>query len=476
MPSGLMWFRRDLRSHDNAALSESLQTCDRVYCVFCFDREILDRLEDRDDRRVEFIRQSVMELDRNLRTAGGGLIVRHGMARAIIPALASELNIDLVFANHDYEPKRLERDREVGAALRKEGRELRTYKDHVVFEKGEIVNKSGQPFRVYTPYKKAWRAALTEDAVAERHCESYFKEKLARPPRGVKSDAWTLDDLGFQKSELKWPGGSSAGRSIFEAFLPHLRDYKEARNYPARDGVSHLSTHLRFGTVSIRELIREAMAIPGEGAATWVDELIWREFYNMILHHFPATQNHAFLPDFDRLPWRRDKRLLDAWCEGRTGYPIVDAAMRELNSTGYMHNRARMIVASFLTKDLLIDWKLGERFFARKLLDYDLSQNLGGWQWSASVGTDAQPYFRIFNPVSQSERFDPEGRYIRTFVPELKGYPNDAIHAPWEVGPLLQAQYGAVIGRDYPAPIVDHDVARKEALAMFQAARGASRK
>ncbi len=475
MATGLMWFRRDLRLEDNAAFSRALDECDQVHCVFCFDREILDKLEDRADRRVEFIHQSIVEMEKGLKKAGGGLIVRHGRAHEVIPELAEELGVDRVYANHDYEPRRLERDRAVGKSLRQAGRELRTFKDHVVFEKDEVLNKSGKPFRVYTPYKRAWRARLSDEDLAPHSCRTYFPKKLNRPPRSVKSDAWTLKALGFKKTDLKWPGGESAGRAQFDEFLTRIKDYKDERNFPSTEGVSRMSVHLRFGTVSIRELVREAMAVRGKGAETWVDELIWREFYNMILHHFPETEQHAFQPEYEDLPWRKDKKEFAAWCEGRTGYPIVDAAMRELNTTGYMHNRARMITASFLTKDLRIDWKWGERYFARTLLDYDLSQNLGGWQWSASTGTDAQPYFRIFNPISQSKRFDPEGAYIRTYVPELKDYPDDAIHAPWEASEDEQEEYGAVIGRDYPRPMVDHDVARKAALAMFQEARATSR-
>ena len=470
MPAALMWFRRDLRLHDNTALSNALRECERVHCAFIFDTDILDKLVDKSDRRVDFIHQSIVELAADLRHAGGGLIIRHGRAVDEIPRLAEELAVDRVYAAHDYEPRRIHRDNAVRKALRATGRDLVTCKDHVIFEKGEIQTADGRPFRVYTPYKKAWRAALSDDELAPRPVDS-LPQRLAPSNASVMSNPWTLKDLGFQKTDLKWPGGARAGRDMFEAFLAKIRDYKNRRNFPADDGVSRLSVHLRFGTVSIRELIREALDEASEGAQTWIDELIWREFYNMILHHFPHTEHQAFQTQFEALPWKKNERMFQAWCEARTGYPIVDAAMRELNTTGYMHNRARMIVASFLTKDLLIDWKWGERYFARKLLDYDLSQNLGGWQWSASIGTDAQPYFRIFNPILQSERFDSEGRYIRAYVPELRGYPDDAIHAPWKVPPIAQSQFGAVIGRDYPAPIIDHAQARAAALALFKSAR-----
>lgn len=462
-----MWFRRDLRLHDNSAFHHSLCDCDAVYCTFCFDREILDKLEDRADRRVEFIHQSVAEMDATLRKRGVRLIVRHGAATEALPRLATELKVDRVYANHDYEPRRLARDVAVSKALAREGRELRTFKDHVIFERNEILTGSGTPFKVYTPYRNAWRAALTNDHVQPFPCEKRL-DRLAAPPAGVRDDRWALRDLGFSPTDLRWPGGTTAGRAMLRAFLKKIDAYGETRNFPAVDGTSRLSVHLRFGTLSIRELVRAGLARATPGAAKWVDELIWREFYNMILHHFPHTQTRAFQPQYDDLPWRDSEKDFAAWCEGRTGYPIVDAGMRELNTTGYMHNRLRMIVASFLTKDLRISWRKGERYFARKLLDYDLSQNLGGWQWAASTGTDAQPYFRIFNPVSQSQKFDPMGEYIRRYVPELRGYPEKLIHAPWKAGELDQRGFGCVIGEDYPKPIVDHAEAREAALAMYR--------
>lgn len=474
MHTGLMWFRRDLRLDDNAALCHALAECDRVYGCFCFDREILDELDDRRDRRVEFICQSLAEMIEIFRKRGAGLIVRHGLARREIPQLAAELGVSAVFANHDYEPRCRERDAAVERALAGDGRAFRTFKDHVVFERDEILDKSGRPYRVYTHYRNAWRAALTDDACRPHACGRRLR-RLAAPPARVRSHPWRLGDLGFEKTDLQWPGGAKAARRVFDAFLTRIEAYPRDRDYPGVEGTSRLSVHLRFGTISIRELIAEAMDQGSPGAQKWIDELIWREFYNMILHHFPHTEDHAFQTAFDRLPWRHDRKLFAAWCEGRTGYPIVDAGMRQLNSTGYMHNRLRMVTASFLAKDLLIDWKWGERYFARKLLDYDLSQNLGGWQWSASVGTDAQPYFRVFNPVLQSRRFDPEGIYIRRYVPELAGYPNRFIHAPWAAPPDEQRAGGAVVGKDYPAPIADHAEARKAAIEMFRQAKARPR-
>lgn len=470
MKSSLMWFRRDLRLDDNAALFHACRNSDRVYCCFCFDTEILDKLEDKADRRVQFIHQSLSEIVQELRKHNSELIVRLGKAREEIPRLAADLGIDSVYANHDYEPKCMDRDRSVEKNLAKDGRSLHTFKDHVVFEKCEVVGKTGQPLKVYTPYRNAWRARLTDDDI-QPFSSGALAGKLAPPLPGVTSCPWTLADLGFQETDLNCPAGARAANSLFGRFLTIVHDYGESRDVPGIDGTSRLSVHLRFGTISIRSLICQALEHGSAGAQKWVDELIWRDFYNMILYHFPHTEERAFQPLYDNIAWRHDRKQFDAWRLGRTGYPIVDAGMRQLNQTGYMHNRLRMITASFLTKDLRIDWKWGERYFASKLLDYDLSQNLGGWQWSASIGTDAQPYFRIFNPVAQSERFDPDGEYIRRFVPELAKMPAPLIHAPWNAGPLDQEAFGCILGKDYPSPIVRHDEARKAALEMFKSVR-----
>lgn len=470
MSTGLVWLRRDLRLADNTALGRAAAACDRVYVCFVFDREILDHLEDRDDRRVDFIHQCITELEGALGAAGSRLIVRQGLASGVIPALAGELNVNVVFASHDYEPARRKRDDRVRRALAGQGRRLEITKDHVVFEEDEILTAAGRPFQVYTPYRNAWREKLTDEDISERSSRADLK-RLAMPPASVKSDPWRLADLGFIKSDLKWPGGEKSGRRALEMFLTRIDDYGETRDFPARPGVSFLSPHLRFGTISIRHVLRAARDVGSPGAEKWIDELIWREFYNMVLHHFPHTQTEPIQRKFAALPWRRDRRLFDAWCEGRTGYPFVDAGMRQLNATGYMHNRLRMVTASFLTKHLLIDWRWGERYFARRLLDYDLSQNVGGWQWAASIGLDAQPYFRIFNPVAQSQRFDPDGAFIREHVPELAGFDDRLIHEPWKAGESAQTAAHCSIGRDYPAPMVDHAEARQAALAFFQSAR-----
>jgi deoxyribodipyrimidine photo-lyase len=472
MDSALMWFRRDLRLADNAALYHCLKGARRVYCAFAFDRVILDELlaEDlRADRRVDFIHRSLQSLDAELRGYGGGLIVRHGIAADEIVRLAGELGVDAVFANHDYEPYAIERDAAVARRLAEGGRTLHTFKDQVIFERDEVLTGAGRPYSVFTPYKNAWMKALTPF-----HLRSYevhrHAGRLARPP----SDAAlpTLESLGFERTDLdalKVVAGAGGGRRVFEDFKARIDAYAAARDFPAVRGPSYLSVHLRFGTVSIRELARFAHERSREspGAATWLSELVWRDFYQQILFHHPQVATRSFKPEYDRIRWDEAPERFAAWCEGRIGYPLVDAAMAQINRTGYMHNRLRMVTASFLTKDLGIDWRLGERYFARRLIDFDLAANNGGWQWAASTGCDAQPYFRIFNPVAQSEKFDPEGKFIRRYLPQLANLSGKEIHAPWLVPPLRQREAGVVIGADYPAPVVDHAEARARTLARY---------
>lgn len=471
----LVWFRRDLRDFDHAALALACERAERVFCAFVFDREILDRLPTRADRRVEFIWESVRSLDSTLRKRGGGLIVRHAVAREAIPRLAVELAVEAVFANRDYEPQAIARDRAVERALAAQDIVFVTSKDQVIFECDELVSKAGTPFSVFTPYKRAWLGSLDPDALAPRDTEC-ADDKLAAPPA---LDALPdLATMGFVHTDLASLGvvpGMSGGGALFHAFRERVEGYHEARDFPSRRGGSFLSVHIRFGTVSVRSLVafahERSLRPGGEGAAAWLSELVWRDFYAQILWHHPRVVDHAFKAEYDRLPFRSDPKRFAAWCEGRTGYPIVDAGMRELNETGYMHNRLRMITASFLVKDLLVDWRLGERYFAEKLLDYDLASNNGGWQWAASIGCDAQPYFRIFNPVTQSKRFDAEGHYIRRHVPELAALDASDIHAPWQAPPTVQHAHGMVVGRDYPPPLVDHAQARAQALDLFRSAR-----
>ncbi|PKO54070.1 MAG: deoxyribodipyrimidine photolyase [Betaproteobacteria bacterium HGW-Betaproteobacteria-21] len=478
MRTALVWFRRDLRHFDHAALHHALRNAQRVYCVFVFDRDILDALPGRKDRRVEFIRHSVSELDDALdalsRTAGGagaGLLVRHGRAVEVIPQLAREVGVDQVLANRDYEPAAIERDSRVAQALADQGIGFVDFKDQVIFERDEVLTQVGKPFSVFTPYKNAWLKKLDAFFVSAYPVEKYAT-RLA--PRLAGEGVPDLAALGFEASnlaELRMPLGMSGGRALFDDFRGRIDRYKRTRDFPAVKGVSYLSAHLRFGTVSVRELAAAAWQHGGEGAETWLNELVWRDFYHMILWHHPRVVGAAFKPEFERVQWDDAPELFAAWCEARTGYPLVDAAMRQLNQTGYMHNRLRMVVASFLTKDLGIDWRLGERYFADQLIDFDLAANNGGWQWAASTGCDAQPWFRIFNPVTQSERFDPEGRFIRRYLPELEAVPDKFIHAPWTMGGIDQAAARVRIGFDYPGPVVDHALARERTLARFGVTR-----
>jgi deoxyribodipyrimidine photo-lyase len=467
--TALVWFRRDLRAHDHAALARALAAAGRVFCVFVFDRAILDALPRR-DRRVEFIWHSVHELDQALRRHGGGLMVLHGQARVEIPRLAAQLKVDAVFANDDYEPDAVARDAAVRTALADSGIDFVACKDHVIFEKNEVLTQDGRPFSVFTPYKNAWLKRLT-DADLQPHAVAPAKGQLAVRP-GFELPA--LETLGFEKTNLLELGiqpGMGGAAKLFADFKKRMAAYHERRDFPAVKGPSYLSVHLRFGTISIRALSAAAWHDAGRGAAVWLSELVWRDFYAMILHHHPRVVTQAFRPEYDAIVFPNDKARFAAWCEARTGYPLVDAAMRQLNQTGYMHNRLRMVVASFLVKDLHIDWRWGERYFAEQLNDFDLSANNGGWQWASSTGCDAQPYFRIFNPVTQSEKFDPKGEFIRKYVPELKGCNERQIHAPWLMSDAQQQAAGVIIGRDYPAPVVDHAAARAVTLELYKKVR-----
>jgi deoxyribodipyrimidine photo-lyase len=470
--TSLVWFRRDLRDFDHAALYHALKTSEQVYCAFIFDTEILDLLGDPVDRRVEFIWESVRELQAALKAKGGDLIVRHAPASHAIPELAQSLKLNAVFSNLDYEPAAIARDAKVAETLQAQDIDFHQYKDQVIFEKEEVLTQAGKPFGVFTPYKNAWLKKL-EDYFVKPYPVDHYADRFARTDQ---ADLPSLEDMGFQRTNLasmRLPTGMSGGQQLFEDFLDRIDQYKDARDFPAIKGPSYLSVHLRFGTVSIRHLARTAWQHGGKGAEGWLNELIWRDFYFQILHHHPrVAEGQAFKAEFDRLPFPNREDLFQAWCEGRTGYPLVDAAMRQINLTGWMHNRLRMVTASFLVKDLLIDWRWGERYFADKLIDFDLSANNGGWQWAASTGCDAQPWFRIFNPITQSERFDPQGKFIRKYLPELAACDDKEIHAPWLIPPLRQQTLGLQIGRDYPQPVVDHATQRLEALALYKQAGG----
>ncbi|MDQ0589217.1 cryptochrome/photolyase family protein [Variovorax paradoxus] len=483
-PKGLMWFRRDLRVDDNAALYHALRACRQVVCVFVFDRAILDPLP-RVDRRVEFIRESLAELDEELRALSGGLIVRHAAAIEEIPALAQALDVQAVFANRDDEPDSLARDAQVLGALANAGVSFHTCKDSTVFERDEVLTKTGQPYTVFTPYKRAWLAKVDAFFLKPYPVRSHA-DALAPPPEAYRAPVPSLEDIGFGRSnlsELDIPTGSQGAAALFEDFFQRIDRYDVARNFPAVRGPSYLGVHLRFGTVSIRQLagIAHQLFLQGDaGAASWLGELIWREFHFQILAHFPHVhsggESKSFRPEYDKIQWHHGKhadQLFEAWCQGRTGYPLVDAAMLQINQSGYMHNRLRMVVASFLCKDLGLDWRRGERYFALHLNDFELASNNGNWQWASSSGCDAQPWFRIFNPVTQSERFDPEGKFIRRYLPQLAGLSNAAIHAPWMASPVELEAAGIKLGETYPRPVVDHAEAREQTLRRYAAVRSA---
>jgi len=467
----LVWFRRDLRADDHAALYHALRNAQRVFCVFCFDTEILDALPSRADRRVEFIWNAVVELDAALRHLGGGLAVLHGRARAEVPRLAIALGARAVFANRDYEPAAKERDAAVAGTLAASGIAFHMFKDQAVFDTDEVVTQAGTPFLVFTPYKNAWLKKLTSFYLKSYPIAAH--SGALAPPPAARLPA--LADLGFEETNLRGlgvPSGMTGAERLFDDFLSRINAYRERRDFPAIKGPSYLSPHLRFGTISIRRLAATAHALASDGAQTWLSELVWRDFYFQILHHHPHVVGHAFRREYEHVEFDNDETKWRAWCTGRTGYPIVDAAMRQINQTGYMHNRLRMIAASFLVKDLHVDWRWGEKYFADHLLDFDLAANNGGWQWAASTGCDAQPYFRIFNPVTQSRKFDPEGGFIRKYVPELANVPPTHVHAPWMMPPAVQQACGVTVGRDYPAPIVDHDWARQVTLERYRRAAG----
>ncbi|MEJ8811868.1 deoxyribodipyrimidine photo-lyase [Variovorax ureilyticus] len=477
-PKGLMWFRRDLRVDDNAALYQALRACRQVVCVFVFDRAILDALP-RADRRVEFIRESLVELGAELHRLGGGLIVRHAVAEEEIASLARALDVQAVFANRDDEPDALDRDARVLGALANAGVAFHTYKDQAVFDREEVLTQVGQPYTVFTPYKRAWLAKV-DDFYLKAHPVRTHAEALAPPPEKFRSAVPSLEDIGFEKTnlaDLEIPTGSQGGSALFNDFSQRIDRYQATRDFPSVRGPSYLGVHLRFGTVSIRQLAGAAHQLTQQGdpgAATWLGELIWRDFFFQILAHHPhmveGGKRRSFRPEYDRIQWHHGKHadmLFDAWCEGRTGYPLVDAAMAQINQTGYMHNRLRMVVASFLCKDLGLDWRRGERYFEIHLNDFELSSNNGNWQWASSSGCDAQPYFRIFNPVTQSERFDPEGKFIRRYLPQLSKLPNASIHAPWTATPVELEAAGVKLGENYPRPIVDHAEARERTLQRY---------
>jgi deoxyribodipyrimidine photo-lyase len=484
--AALVWLRRDLRCADNAALHHALRSSRRVWCAFVLDRDILEPLP-RADRRVEFIRESLVELDRGLAALGerhgvpgAGLIVRHGFAREEIPLLAHALQVQAVFANADYEPVARARDAQVRGALAHLGIAFHSGKDQVIFDTDELMTAGGTPYGVFTPYKTAWLRKL-DRFYASSYPTARHAYALASVPQALARGVPELEDFGFEGTNLRAlrvATGEGGARVLLDDFLERIDRYNETRDFPAVKGPSYLSVHLRFGTLSVRELARiawERASAGSRGAQTWLSELVWREFYHQVLYHHPHVVERSFKPEYDRVRFEHGahaQAAFDAWCEGRTGYPLVDAAMAQINQTGYMHNRLRMVSASFLVKDLGIDWRWGERYFAEKLIDYDLAANNGGWQWVSSSGCDAQPWFRIFNPVTQSEKFDAQGKFIRRYLPQLAALPDAALHAPWTARPVDLEAAGVKLGRNYPRPIVEHELARERTLDRYSVVRG----
>ncbi|MBH9578857.1 cryptochrome/photolyase family protein [Inhella proteolytica] len=464
----LVWLRRDLRLHDHAALELACRSGAPVLLAFVFDTEILDALP-RHDRRVELIHCALQELEAQLRERGCGLIVRHGRAREWIPQLMAQIGATRLVYAHDDDPFALTRDQAVRAALPL-GVQVESVQDVTVFERRELLTGQGRPYTVFTPYKNAWLKALQAER-AERLAERTPQlQQLAPSP--LATGLPSLRELGFEPTDLdaRFRGGARQAREQAAEFLhERLHAYAERRDFPAQKGPSYLSPALRFGLVSVRELARAAWARHDEpGAAIFLSELIWRDFYHQVLHHHPGVVDGPLKPEYAAVQWEQGPQAdshFQAWCEGRTGYPLVDAAMRQLARTGYMHNRLRMVTASFLCKSLGIDWRRGEAWFAEQLLDFELASNNGGWQWAASTGCDAQPWFRIFNPVTQSEKFDAQGTFIRRYVPELAELPEAAIHAPWAARPIELG--GLRLGVDYPLPLVDHAEARGRTLARY---------
>ncbi len=428
------WFRRDLRLEDNHALYQALKSGYPVMPIFIFDREILDKLEDRDDRRVSYLHHVLSDLQSRMRKSGSELQVYYGQPRDIFKKIIADHDIHAVYVNEDYEPYAQSRDDEIAKILDDAGAAFHLHKDHVVFAKDEVTKDDGNPYVVFTPYSKKWRARLEQEGLPHYKSENSL-DKLYKTKDRKEIPSLAL--MGFEQTEFDFPDLVPDKKTVLA--------YSDNRNFPAIKGTTRLGVHLRFGTISVRRLA----SMTESWSFTFVNELCWRDFYSQILWHFPHTVDEAFRPKYDTIPWRSDEGEFEAWCKGETGYELVDAGMRELRHTGFMHNRVRMLVASFLTKHLLLDWRLGERHFARYLMDFDLASNVGGWQWAAGCGTDAAPYFRIFNPESQLKKFDKSMVYCRKWIPEIDDL-NYINHK-----------------------IVDHKFARQRALDTYKAALNA---
>ncbi len=424
----IFWFRRDLRLHDNTALAHALDSKYPVLPIFIFDTDILDKLESKRDARVQFILKELSLIKNKLEDKGSSLAIFHETPLTTFKHLLKSYQVKIVFANRDYEPGAIRRDKQIEDLIKSQDIEFRSFKDQVVFEVKEVLKQDGTPFKVFTPFKKAWLQKISQAQLNRANSENLDKFFKCDPYPNI-----SLQELGFEQSNISIPSKTPD--------IDIIKTYNKKRDFPSINGTSRIGIHLRFGTVSIREMFKIAL----EHNETWLNELIWREFYSAILQHFPFVTTTSFHRKYDQIPWRNDEREFKKWTEGKTGFPIVDAGMRELNETGYMHNRVRMITASFLTKHLLIDWRWGEAYFASKLLDFELASNNGGWQWAAGTGTDAQPYFRVFNPESQTKKFDPELKYIKKWIPELDT-------------------------KSYAEPMVDHKQARLRAIETYKRA------
>ena len=461
----LCWLRRDLRLTDNKALFSACEKSKQVFLTFIFDTNILNKLKNKKDRRVEFIFNSLQSINQHLKKQNSQILILHGKPLKLIPALCKNLNISAVFVNEDYESYAKKRDQAVKKKLNQQKTVFHSLKDHVIFG-SEIKKEDGSAYRVFTPYKKTWLKSLQTQKHLKKYQANLQKISLIQKRKQKK---WKLEDFGFQKTQLNIPFGEKAGKNQLKNFSQSIKHYHINRDYPYLNNSSLLSVHLRFGTISIRECIRFALKKSARGSKAWLAELIWREFYSMVLDQFPFVEKTAFLKKYQNLKWNHSKTRFQAWRKGQTGFPIVDAGMRQLNQTGFMPNRIRMITASFLVKDLLIDWRKGEKYFAEKLLDFDLSSNNGGWQWCASTGCDAQPYFRIFNPITQSQKFDPKGAYIKLWVKELKDLNEKVIHFPLFYPKELPKNFQ--LGKNYPFPLVDHQIQKQKALKLFKTAK-----
>jgi deoxyribodipyrimidine photo-lyase len=424
---GLFWHRRDLRIEDNKGLQWALKKCENVIPIFIFDTTITDKLE-KNDSRLWFIYKNIDALKKAYQDIGSDLKIFIGNPERLIPSILNELNAEVIFTNSDYEPTAIKRDQTIKDLLVRENKAYFEIRDHVLFEKNELLKSDGNPYQVFTAYANRWKQKLKE----EPHRLEIEKSEFNKLKKIEATPVISFESLGFIKNEA-FPFPSEI---IIDEII---KNYDSNRDFPFLDATSRLGIHLRFGTISIRQLLLKAKTLN----ETYLNELIWREFYQMIIYHYPQSIDHAFKPAYDAIPWSNDLNDFNAWCEGKTGYPLVDAGMRELNQTGFMHNRVRMVVASFLTKHLLIDWQWGAAYFASKLLDFEMASNIGGWQWAAGCGCDAAPYFRVFNPTLQQQKFDPEFKYIKKWIPEFE--------TP-----------------DYPKPMIEHNFARERILATFK--------